>query len=37
VSFDDVVEAMKLTGDSLTSAYKETAEGGLAEILKEKK
>jgi L-serine deaminase len=29
VSFDDVVEAMKLTGDSLTSAYKETAEGGL--------
>ena len=37
VSFDDVVEAMKLTGDSLTSAYKETAEGGLAEILKRKK
>lgn len=37
VSFDDVVEAMKLTGDSLASAYKETAEGGLAEILKEKK
>jgi L-serine dehydratase len=37
VSFDDVVAAMKLTGDSLTSAYKETAEGGLAEILKEKK
>jgi len=37
VSFDDVVEAMKLTGDSLTSAYKETAEGGLAEILKTKK
>jgi len=37
VSFDDVVEAMKLTGDSLASAYKETAEGGLAEILKTKK
>jgi L-serine dehydratase len=37
VSFDDVVEAMKLTGDSLTAAYKETAEGGLAEILKKKK
>jgi L-serine dehydratase len=37
VSFDDVVEAMKLTGDSLASAYKETAEGGLAEILKKKK
>jgi L-serine dehydratase len=36
VSFDDVVEAMKLTGDSLATAYKETAEGGLAEILKEK-
>lgn len=36
VSFDDVVEAMKLTGDALGSAYKETAEGGLAEILKEK-
>jgi L-serine dehydratase len=36
VSFDDVVEAMKLTGDSLVSAYKETAEGGLAEILKKK-
>lgn len=37
VSFDDVVAAMKLTGDSLASAYKETAEGGLAEILKTKK
>ena len=34
VSFDDVVRAMKLTGDALTSAYKETAEGGLAKILK---
>jgi L-serine dehydratase len=36
VSFDNVVEAMKLTGDSLSLAYKETAEGGLAEILKNK-
>jgi L-serine dehydratase len=36
VSFDNVVEAMKLTGDSLSLAYKETAEGGLAEILKDK-
>jgi L-serine dehydratase len=35
VSFDNVVKAMKLTGDSLTAAYKETAEGGLAEILKD--
>ena len=34
VSFDNVVSAMKLTGDSLASAYKETAEGGLAAILK---
>jgi len=36
VSFDNVVEAMKLTGDSLSKAYKETAEGGLAEILNSK-
>lgn len=36
VSFDNVVDAMKLTGDSLASAYKETAEGGLAEILNSK-
>lgn len=35
VSFDNVVSAMKLTGDALASAYKETAEGGLAKILKE--
>jgi L-serine dehydratase len=34
VSFDNVVAAMKLTGDSLKKAYKETAQGGLAEILK---
>ncbi|MFA6830049.1 MAG: L-serine ammonia-lyase, iron-sulfur-dependent, subunit alpha [Bacilli bacterium] len=36
VSFDNVVSAMKMTGDSLASAYKETALGGLAKILKEK-
>ncbi len=34
VSFDDVVLAMKLTGDSLSNAYKETSLGGLAKILK---
>jgi len=34
VSFDNVVGAMKITGDALGAAYKETAEGGLAEILK---
>ena len=33
VSFDDVVAAMKLTGDSLSEAYKETSRGGLAKIL----
>ena len=37
VSFDNVVSAMKLTGDALLDAYKETALGGLASILKEKK
>ncbi len=36
VSFDNVVSAMKITGDSLSSKYKETAQGGLAEILKNK-
>ena len=35
VSFDDVVKAMKITGDSLDSKYKETSLGGLAEILKQ--
>ena len=35
VSFDEVVKAMKLTGDSLDTKYKETSLGGLAEILKE--
>ena len=34
VSFDNVVLAMKMTGDSLSSAYKETSLGGLAKILK---
>jgi L-serine dehydratase len=37
VSFDNVVSAMKLTGDALGDAYKETARGGLAQILKEYK
>lgn len=37
VSFDNVVSAMKLTGDALMDAYKETALGGLASILKENK
>lgn len=36
VSFDNVVSAMKITGDSLSDKYKETAQGGLAEILKNK-
>ncbi len=34
VSFDNVVLAMKMTGDSLSSAYKETSLGGLAKILR---
>jgi len=34
VSFDDVVEAMKMTGESLNSDYKETSEGGLAKVIK---
>lgn len=37
VRFDDVVVAMKLTGDSLNQEYKETALGGLAKILAEKR
>ncbi len=37
VSFDNVVSAMKLTGDALLDAYKETALGGLASILKDSK
>lgn len=37
VHFDDVIKAMKLTGDSLSEKYKETALGGLAEILAEKR
>lgn len=35
VSYDDVVNAMKITGDSLKSEYKETSEGGLALIINE--
>ena len=37
VNFDDVVAAMKLTGDSLSADYKETALGGLALILQNKR
>lgn len=37
VSFDNVVSAMKMTGDDLAIAYKETALGGLAKILSLKK
>ena len=33
VNFDDVVAAMKMTGDSLSVEYKETGLGGLAYIL----
>lgn len=33
VSFDNCVEAMKITGDSLKTEYKETSEGGLAKII----
>jgi L-serine dehydratase len=36
VSFDDVVKAMKATGDDLPYQYKETSLGGLAEIVKKK-
>ena len=34
VSFDEVVKAMKITGDSLSKDYKETSIGGLAKIIK---
>ncbi len=37
VSFDKVVETMKLTGKDLPSLYKETAEGGLAVVHKPSK
>jgi len=37
VSFDQVVEAMKQTGTDMPSLYKETALGGLAKVLAEKK
>lgn len=33
VSFDDVLKAMKETGDDLNPDYKETSEGGLAKII----
>ena len=34
VSFDKVVEAMRVTGVSLNSDYKETSRGGLASLIK---
>lgn len=33
VSYDKVIEAMKITGDDLSKDYKETAIGGLAKII----
>ncbi len=36
VSFDNVTKAMKITGESLSEDIKETANGGLAKILKNK-
>lgn len=37
VMFDQVVEAMKQTGNDLPSLYKETAMGGLAKVFKNRK
>jgi L-serine deaminase len=34
VSFDEVVSAMKMTGESLNQDYKETSVGGLAKVVK---
>ena len=34
ISFDEVVRTMKETGQALPSAYRETAEGGLANLFK---
>ena len=34
VSFDEVVEAMNRTGHDLPSLYRETAQGGLAAVLR---
>lgn len=34
VSYDEVIKAMKETGDDLNSDYKETSEGGLAKLIK---
>jgi L-serine dehydratase len=33
VCFDNVIEVMKRTGKDLPSLYKETAEGGLADVV----
>lgn len=37
ISFDKVVKTMKLTGKDIPSLYRETAEGGLALLLRPKK
>lgn len=37
VSFDQVVEVMRQTGNDLPSLYKETSEGGLAKNMEQKK
>ena len=34
VSYDEVIETMKITGNALSSSYKETSIGGLAKIIK---
>ena len=36
VSFDQVVEVMRQTGNDLPSLYKETSEGGLAKNMEQK-
>ena len=37
VPFDAVIEAMKQTGHDLPSLYKETSEGGLANLIHNKR
>lgn len=34
ISFDEVLEVMKMTGRDLSSPYKKTAQGGLAIVEK---
>lgn len=36
ISLDDVIRAMKITGDELSSDYKETSQGGLAKVYRKK-